>query len=242
VSDTDLALLAGALTLGFVGSGHCLGMCGGISAALSSASAAKGKGSALASSLLHSFGRLSTYALLGAVVAQLGRWGDAWVGLGPSIRVLAGLLIAMMGLRAMGFRVGGDALDRIGLFAWRRLQPLRLGLGPVDRAWKEVAAGALWGWLPCGLVYAALASAAASGSAGLGALFMFCFGLGTAPSVVLAGSAGGRFSQALRDASLRRVAGALLVIFGFWTLQGALLQHGPHAAHAEAETSLEAHH
>ena len=47
--------------------------------------------------------------------------------------------------------------------------------------------GALWGWLPCGLVYSVLLTALASGSAPRGALIMLAFGLGTLPNLLAIG-------------------------------------------------------
>jgi hypothetical protein len=87
--------------------------------------------------------------------------------------------------------------------------------------------GALWGWLPCGLVYAQLSVAAASGGPIHGALLMAAFGGGTIVSLSMLGAV----LQALGLARLpRRASGALLVLFGAWMLLPLAGSHAPHAA------------
>ena len=110
------------------------------------------------------------------------------------------------------------------------------GLLPPQTPLRALAVGALWGWLPCGLVYAQLTVAAASGGALTGALVMASFGLGT----VLALSV---LSTLLHSIGLgrlpRQASGALLLVFGLWTALPLVLPHGatqgPAAAQATAE-------
>jgi sulfite exporter TauE/SafE len=77
-----------------------------------------------------------------------------------------------------------------------------------------MAAGALWGWVPCGLVYSMLALAAASGGAAAGALVMVAFGLGTLPNLLAAGLAAQRVLAIRRQPWVRRCAGVLIVALG----------------------------
>ena len=102
---------------------------------------------------------------------------------------------------------------------------------PVDSWPKALAAGALWGWLPCGLVYSMLTLALASGDPARGALVMAGFGLGTLPAVGGAGSAAAGALRRLRGGAGQRAAGVLLAVFGVWTAIGAL-PHGDHPGHA----------
>ncbi|MDH5580221.1 MAG: sulfite exporter TauE/SafE family protein, partial [Betaproteobacteria bacterium] len=123
---------------------------------------------------------------------------------------------------------------------WRSLQPLtgRALLLPVQL--RFAALGALWGFLPCGLVYSALAVAATSGSAAGGALIMLAFGLGTLPAMVAATLLGTALLRRLSGAKTRTVAGLLMLLFAAWTAAGPL----PHlrAAGPDAPTGASQRH
>jgi uncharacterized protein len=98
--------------------------------------------------------------------------------------------------------------------------------------------GLAWGWLPCGLSYSMLLLAATTASATAGALVMAAFGVGTLPAMVTAPIALECAARALATrASLRKVAGVLLVAFGAWTAGNALyhaLARSGHAGHSMA--------
>ncbi|MGH8678420.1 MAG: sulfite exporter TauE/SafE family protein, partial [Burkholderiales bacterium] len=78
---------------------------------------------------------------------------------------------------------------------------------------RALAVGARWGWIPCALVYAVLATALVAGSAGQGAVLMAAFGLGTLPSLFAAGLLMSYASRVFRAQTFRTVCGAL--VFGF---------------------------
>ena len=222
----ELGFIA-ALLAGLAGSGHCLGMCGGISAAL----AGGGRGPAWLSALLLSGGRLASYALAGAIAgaggALLGRGLDL-LQLGQLLRLGFGLLLLAVGLTlALRWR-GLQRIEALGARLWTRLTPALGGLLPPRGPAQALLAGALWGWLPCGLVYSMLTMALASGDAGNGAWLMAGFGLGTLPAVVGAGGAAAGTLRWLRGGVGQRAAGVLLALFGLWTVFGAL-PHGDHA-------------
>jgi uncharacterized protein len=80
--------------------------------------------------------------------------------------------------------------------------------------------GAIWGWLPCGLVYSMLLVAALAGSPLMGATTMVCFGLGTVPAVLATGLLGGQVGQVAMARGLNAVAGSLLLVFGVLTMLG----------------------
>ena len=237
--------LGAALLLGFVGSVHCLGMCGGIAGALGQSLPPGTPTATGLRSSLYSLGRISSYAMAGALVGALGHAFATASGIGLSLRIAAGLLIGLIGLHVGGWWNGMAFVERAGLGVWRRILPLARRLGRPDRAWKIFATGLLWGWLPCGLVYSALVAASATGTARSGALFMFCFGLGTLPALVFASGLASTLGGLARGAATRKGAGILLVIFGLWTVYGALGPvlgassghapghdaHGAHGAH-----------
>lgn len=221
---------AAALLAGLAGSGHCLAMCGGIGAALAGA----GRRPAPSTALLLSGGRVLSYSLAGALAggggALLGQGLDL-LRLGQGLRIAFGGLLIAVGLTlALRWR-GLLRIEALGARLWTRLAPALGGLLPPRGPLAALTVGALWGWLPCGLVYSMLVLALASGSPGHGALVMAGFGLGTLPALLLAGGAAAGLVRHLRGSRGRRLSGALLVGFGLWTVLGTL----PHAGHADAD-------
>lgn len=235
--------LFAALLAGLVGSVHCLGMCGGIAAALGMAG-----GGRASFAIAYSAGRIASYAVAGAIAGAIGAGLAGAAGLGPWLRLVMGLVLVLLGLQiAINLRLLAP-LEAAGARLWRRLAPLARRFVPPRHAGQALALGALWGWLPCGLVYGMLAAAAASGTAGHGALFMAVFGLGTAPAMVGLAWAGGRGGQWL-TARRRRALGWLLVAFGAWTAATPLMHmtrgHDHHAMPAgqhEVEPGRHDHH
>ena len=101
---------------------------------------------------------------------------------------------------------------------WRRLQPLTRRYLPVRTARQALLAGAIWGWLPCGLVYSVLTMTLLTGSAVRGALTTLAFGLGTLPNLMLAGLVLARFRAFAQATAARVVAGLVVLGFGLWGL------------------------
>lgn len=219
--------LLAALLGGFIGSVHCLGMCGGIAGALGVAGGGRG-----AFAFAYSAGRIGSYALAGAIAGTIGAGLADLAGIGPWLRLLMAVILVLLGLQvAVNLRLLAP-LEAAGAGLWRRLAPLARRIVPPRHAGQALMLGALWGWLPCGLVYGMLAAAAGSGSARDGAAFMAVFGLGTAPAMVGLAWASGRGSAWLTG-SRRRALGWVLVVFGAWTAVtplGLLLGVGDHAS------------
>src|SRR5690554_3660961 len=115
-----LPLLAMA-GIGLLGAGHCVGMCGGIASALGFA----GDGEGGAGKVLgYNLGRILSYGVAGMAVASLGYWGREFLALGPALRVLAGIILVLLGLYLAGWWNLLVYLERGGARLWRRLQPL----------------------------------------------------------------------------------------------------------------------
>ena len=210
-----------AFLIGLLGSTHCLGMCGGISASLSMALPV-GKGFRLRQSLLllaFNSGRIASYALIATLVAILSTSAaNQWAELGVVLRSIAGLLLIFMGLSMGQWWQGIRYVERIGAPLWKRLSPITRKLLPVNNAGQALALGALWGWLPCGLVYSTLGWAALQPTVGSAALTMMFFGLGTLPSMLATGYAASWISGLKSNQMFRKFTGALLILFGLWTL------------------------
>lgn len=214
-----LPLLISALILGLLGGGHCLGMCGGLMGALTMAIPAEQRNRRLQLLLAYNIGRISSYALAGLLVGLAG-WA---IGNSPAallLRVLAGILLICMGLYLAGWWSGLTRIEALGRHLWRHLQPLTRRLMPVTSVPQALFLGAIWGWLPCGLVYSSLLWAASQGSAINSALLMLVFGLGTVPVLLATGMAAERLTALLRQRGVRIAGGALVMLFGLWTLPG----------------------
>ncbi|MFN2301742.1 MAG: sulfite exporter TauE/SafE family protein [Gammaproteobacteria bacterium] len=220
---TEPLTLAAALLAGLAGSAHCLAMCGGIAGALGGGSARPAR-----NALLLAIGRVSGYMIAGALVGTIG----AALATPPVLRVAFGVVLILIGIRTLTATRGPQWLERIGTRFWMRLAPLAGRLARRDGVWPALGLGLIWGWLPCGLVYAMLGAAAVAGSALNGALVMGAFGVGTVPAVAGVVLLAGRGGQVLRSGAWRRVAGAALVVFGVWTAAVPIMNRGAeHRSH-----------
>lgn len=215
------SLIYMAFVTGLLGTGHCLGMCGGLVSALSLSEAGQ-KGGWLFH-LLYNLGRISTYTFIGAVVGWLGSalaYTDRFKIVTRSLLIGSDIFVILIGL--------GTA----GLFVWLNVSkldvpgPMRAmtlavrGLRRLPPAVSALPLGLLFGFIPCGYLYAVAITAAQSASVPTGALMLFAFGIGTAPSLLLFGGAAHWLSGRARTWMLR-IAG--LVVAGMGVIN--LLKH-----------------
>jgi sulfite exporter TauE/SafE len=185
-----------ALVIGILGSLHCIGMCGPIALMLH----ARVQGQSWLHSLLYNIGRIFTYAILGAVVATLGR-GLAWAGLQQIVSITTGVVILLiLLLTAAGKQINwmGNWNQAIAAYVRKAMNKVL----PHQSLFGFFAVGMVNGLLPCGLIYVALAGALNTSSIYQGSLFMVLFGLGTFPAMFVAGMAG-KFLHAERRMKIR---------------------------------------
>jgi len=217
--------------IGLLGSVHCIGMCGGIVSALSVTPAARkpfpvaviatGTPSAQQADLLrvaaYNTGRIGSYMVAGAIaggIAQSVRTLSAVSTLQIGGYWLANLMLVALGLYLMDAWRGLTRLESAGQLVWRRVQPLTKHLLPADTPARMLTLGALWGWVPCGMVYSVLLTAMLTGSALSGASVMLAFGLGTLPMLATLGMLSGRVREWTRRRSVRTASGAVIIAFG----------------------------
>lgn len=225
------------LTGGF---GHCVGMCGPF--VLAQVGAGKDGGPSLVRAggallLPYHLGRLTTYSALGAVAGGLS-------GLMVQVPAYRWLLAAFLAIAALLFlRQGLAGLGRMaprlvhwlpsGRFSLATRGAARL-MGALSRPLRPLFAnprglngyflGVLLGFIPCGMVYAALAGAVGSGSAPAGALALVAFGLGTVPSLLTVAVAGRAVGRQFADLAawvtppLMLINAALLLSLAFGVL------------------------
>jgi len=230
-ADPGALSLGAALLAGLAGSGHCLGMCGGIAGALAMRRPQAGFGTKLGYALAYNLSRITSYALAGALAGLLGRTLLAAVDVKPmsiAFRVVAGAIMIAAALQlVLGWRLLGP-LESAGSGLWRRVAPWAGKQGQSSGIGGAIGLGLAWGWLPCGMTYSMLLLSATTASAAWGAAVMLAFGLGTLPSMVTATVAFERIARALSSrATLRNVAGALLLAFGLYTAGNALMHVRP---------------
>lgn len=225
-----------ALTLGLMGSlGHCVGMCGPIVALLSRHPSLDN--SKVGWLLLHA-GRISVYALLGLLAGAFGQAAGLAI---PALHQLQGLLALLVAqvslyfaLSILGWMPSPEKFLAGWIERWGKAMRKAAGSAPAKKpSWLgPYGLGALWGLLPCGLVLAALFTAAVSGEFIKGALNMLAFGIGTLPALL-----GVRWLVARRwTAAWPRYAVALVVsLFGLqfamrglaaWGLVGHVMARG----------------
>jgi len=128
----------------------------------------------------------------------------------------------------------------VGAKFWAVLQPLAKLFVPARSPAQILGLGIMWGWLPCGLVYSAVSYAAVAGDVTTGGLVMLAFGLGTLPSMVLAGFGSQWLAKTLRSTRSKQFFGGLVIVAGSYMLwlqlaPGAHQHHG-HAQPAPATT------
>ena len=211
--------LLSALILGLLGGGHCLGMCGGLMGALTLAIPPEQRSRRLRLLLAYNLGRILSYAVAGLLIGTAG-WAVASSPAAMILRVIAGLLLIAMGLYLAGWWSGLTRIEALGRHLWRHLQPFASRLMPVSSLPRALLLGAIWGWLPCGLVYSTLLWASSQGSPADSGLLMLAFGLGTWPVLLATGMAAERLTALLRKRGIRIAGGLLVILFGLWTLPG----------------------
>lgn len=211
----DNSLLA-LFIVGLLGGGHCAGMCGGIVGALSLQTA--GGRSPATLHLAYNFGRIASYVLAGLIFGALGYLAGNLLFWQRGLYVFASLMLVALGLYLLGATQTLAFVERAGQVVWRRIQPVTGRFLPVRGVAQALPLGFVWGWLPCGLVYSALTTALASGSAWDGALLMLAFGLGTLPNLLLAGLLLARFRRFAQARATRIASGLLVMAYGLYGL------------------------
>ena len=197
-----------ALAMGFVGSLHCIGMCGPI--ALIAPSAFPGSMGRFVGMILYNGGRIVTYAALGFIVGSIGK-GLAFFKWQQGLSIAIGTVIIISALipgmiskgkiAGFGLSFTGKIKEWMGKYLRKTSAGGILGIGLVN------------GLLPCGLVYLGLAGSLDMSESTLGAIFMVYFGLGTFPMMAGMYLAGNSLRGSWRN-KLVRVIPFFLVVMG----------------------------
>lgn len=231
----SVAALVSVFLIALLGGVHCLAMCSGIALAAERGSVplriVSRRRLWFEQVVMHA-GRLTTYALLGAIMGAMGAtvWRQQWLPIQRGLFALASALLLAYGVLLL-VRSAGDT--------WRSAWLERV-LGRITGGLSQVAArlggklhrqppllrrymtGLAWGLVPCGMVYGALAVALLAGNAASGAVVMLAFGAGTLPNLLMMSGLAGWLRGLSRQRWARGAAGGLIAAFGVWGLVHAL--------------------
>lgn len=217
-------LFPAAFAAGFFGSSHCIAMCGALVLLFEGQRPVRG---GWPRRVAYNVGRLLFYVTLGILAGATGALLISGLGQGLVVlRWIAALLLILLGLNLAFDWQSLRFLESAGAKIWKRLSPLARHVLPVQSVPTALAAGYLWGALPCGLVYSAVALASTGGSAVAGGAVMAAFWLGTLPALLAAGASAERLHRFKSRVSFRRIAGALMIIFGLVSLSLPLMHAG----------------
>lgn len=216
----ELTFIA-AFVAGLAGSGHCLTMCGGMASLLA---ARQHNARPVRLAFTYNLGRILSYSIAGAIVGLLGRLlvlGSGMQAVAGHLRLVTGIIIMFAGLTLLFGNRLFKPFEAIGSAFWKRIAPLAVSSlkNEQDGSLGVFWLGMLWGWLPCGMTYAMLATASVTADPLHAAGLMAAFGLGTLPSMLGTGLAGLKLREYLVRNNVRRFAGALMIAIGIWTAQ-----------------------
>lgn len=207
---------------GLLGASHCVGMCGGFAMMLGLSARTPWRN--VGAQLIYSSGRLFTYSVLGCLAGYFGGqltqdWA-LWLNVPAVLSLVAGLFLIYQGLHAAGislWRGNSRTTASNGCLAGPLFKTFFMSTRPT----QQFLAGVLTGFLPCGLLYGALALAASTGNLLTGGMVMLLFGAGTVPLMLLTGVGGSLLSLASRTRLLRMAAWCVVLTGALTIARGA---------------------
>lgn len=207
-----------AFAMGLFSSMHCIGMCGSIIGTLTLSlkpEVRATKALLFPYVLNYNLGRITSYSLAGMLVGVIEALLSMPFGEGHGHRVLqilSALIMSGAGLYIAGWFPRFAYIEKAGARFWKWIEPYGRRLIPVKTRQQAFLFGMVWGWLPCGLVYAALALAATTGDIVHSGLTMLTFGLGTLPAVMSVGIITSTLTRLSKMQSFKRIVGLLMIV------------------------------
>ncbi len=207
-----------AFTMGLFSSLHCIGMCGSIISTLTfsiSPEIHRNKRKLFPYILNYNLGRILSYCIAGTLAGAIQYLFSLPLGAAQGHRILqiiSAIFMVSAGMYIAGWFPRFAYIEKLGSRLWKRIEPFGRRLIPVKTRFQALLFGMVWGWLPCGLVYSALAIAATSGDSLRSALTMLAFGIGTLPAVMSVGIMANILSKLSRMQRFKQTVGVLLII------------------------------
>ena len=211
-----------AIVMGLFSSMHCIGMCGSIIGTLTlslSPEIRNNKKRLLPFVFNYNFGRITSYAIAGALVGAIEALLTMHLGETHGhrfLQLLSAVIMASAGLYIAGWFPRFAYIEKTGMLLWKKIEPYGRKLIPVKNLKQAYLFGMIWGWLPCGLVYSALALAATAGDASKSSLTMLAFGLGTLPAVIGVGVMTQLLTRLSRIKRFKEAVGLLMIILALF--------------------------
>ncbi|MEA1915371.1 MAG: sulfite exporter TauE/SafE family protein [Campylobacterota bacterium] len=208
------------ITIAFLGSfGHCIGMCGGIVVAYSSTKIDSkwDKSMQAIAHLLYSFGRISTYGIMGAMFGFIGGVATFNSVANGTLLIIAGIAMILAGLSLIG-KIKFLTLIEHSVSKSDWYQKNFRKLLHSNSLFSFYILGMMNGLLPCGFVYFFAITAASTGDPIYGALVMIIFGLSTVPALFSLGFFVGLFKKSGFRNIMIKLAASSVIIFGAYTL------------------------
>lgn len=217
-----------AFMIGLLGSVHCIGMCGPLAFAVPSLN--PGMGYLVLDKILYQFGRIISYCVLGVLIGLIGR--QIWMsGMQQGISIFTGLLIIV----AASSRIFKFSTGNRSSFLLKPFHKL-FGYALKNKA-NHLIIGMINGLLPCGFVYLALAGAVNTGSVANAAAYMFWFGVGTAPLMLLATISMG-FTGNLFRRRINKVIPFMMLFLGMWFILRGMNLNIPYLSPSKPNSSV----
>jgi len=227
--------LLSAFFIGLLGSGHCIAMCGGITTMLTSALPASNKykeqqilvnnqspfvksNHKVTLVFCYNLGRIASYSFIGGIVGFTGSIAAKNIGMPlAGLRMFSAVFVILLGLYLGQWLMWLSRIEALGKKLWQFISPFANKAIPVDSPIKALSLGAIWGWLPCGLIYSTLTWALASGDMITGASIMFFFGVGTLPALLTLSIGFSSIKNSLVKPALRKTMALVLISFGIYS-------------------------
>lgn len=199
-----------AFLIGFIGSFHCVGMCGPIALSLPYQDVTKVK--TASNVLLYNFGRITTYALIGLIFGLIGK-SIALAGFQQGLSIAIGVLMLLAAFSIVNLERQLVKLPFLEVFFKKVKNRLAHLLNQENKKRSTLyAIGFFNGFLPCGLVYMAIVGAISTGDILSGSFYMAIFGIGTLPTMLSIALIGNLFSHKFRN-NIKKVVPFLLFTF-----------------------------
>lgn len=219
------ATLLSALLMGLIGSTHCVGMCGGIISTLSTGFGTQQTDTLsprpFIIQLFYNIGRISSYTFIGLLTGVFSSQLMQLLHQPHMVQMrISGLFFILLGLYISQWFNGLSWLEAGGRYIWKKIEPFGRKYLPAQNYFSALKLGLVWGWLPCGLVYSALALAITQINPLYSAATMLVFGLGTLPTTLLIGHFAQNVKAIVQNRWIRLVLGVLLISYGISQMIG----------------------
>jgi sulfite exporter TauE/SafE len=196
-----------AIVLGFLGSFHCAGMCGPIALMLSTNQSTNNR-IAFLGRMYYNFGRLTSYLMIGLLFGMLGMTFSLY-GFQSYLSVISGLILLLFFLFSFSSVFRYKVAQLTSAWQWPFKSVLKRFFISKSPA-AQYGIGVINGFLPCGLVYVAATAAIAQGSIQGSMAYMFFFGSGTFPIMILIS-----FTASLCNISFTRLVNKIFPYLSF---------------------------